>query len=406
MPTQHVATITVHLAPGQRAAYLTDWEHHNETDDTGHAALYDLIASTKLSTLTDADGKRCRRHVLTLTRAQACDLLTNIACAIELNASDADDGSTEAANRIKHHHTAHAAVRNAGAETITEFNARTGETPGKAPADQEPPAGDPDDPENLRMHHVIREPRARVVADQQEADARRHSVRLAEIIAGVRPNEATATRRVRAWTDTMRHRIAYGLGVYQGEPASVGLADARALAEHTATAGQREQLRAVVTTFLTHAKGEPRTLAPTFGTRPPLFTYDVLVLLDQAEDITDEEKGEGDGLTCPNGNHPPECREIDLCEACTQDADAEAEEIEASMGLRNQTDDNDRPTPGDVYEVTVFRTEMITFTLPAASAQDAEERYLMDGEESGSETVAMRVDSTKRQEAPEPSRLI
>jgi len=35
--------------------------------------------------------------------------------------------------------------------------------------------------------------------------------------------------------------------------------------------------------------------------------------------------GEDDGVTCPNGNRPPECTEIDPCEACTQDADAEAE---------------------------------------------------------------------------------
>ncbi|MFJ4526195.1 hypothetical protein ACIP4Y_35655 [Streptomyces sp. NPDC088810] len=51
----------------------------------------------------------------------------------------------------------------------------------------------------------------------------------------------------------------------------------------------------------------------------------------------------------------------------------------------------------DVFEVTVVRTEMITFTLRAASGQDAEERYLMDGEETGSETVELRVDSTQRQ---------
>ncbi|MFE9493436.1 hypothetical protein [Streptomyces collinus] len=39
---------------------------------------------------------------------------------------------------------------------------------------------------------------------------------------------------------------------------------------------------------------------------------------------------------------------------------------------------------------------MITFRLPAASAQDAEERYLMDAEETSSETVSPRVDSTAR----------
>ncbi|MCX4826905.1 hypothetical protein OG883_45545 [Streptomyces sp. NBC_01142] len=404
MSAQPASTITVHLTPGQCAAYLTDWEHRSETDDTDQAALYDQIASAKLSTLTDAEGKRRRRHVLTLTRAQACDLLTNIAYAMELKTSDADDGDTDATNRIKHHGAAHTVVRAAGAETITELNARTGETRGQAPAGQELPARAAGDREDSGMRDVIRQSEARVVADQEEADAKRHDVRLAEITAGVRPHADTAARRVRAWTDTMRHRIAYGLGVYRGEPASVAVADARALAEHTATAAQREQLRTAVTTFLTHADGEPRTLASSHGTRPPLLTYDVLVLLDRSEDSADEGDGEGDGLTCPNGNRPPECIEIDPCEACAQDADAEAEEIEASMGLRNQTDDGDRPDPRDVYEVTVFRTEMITFTLSAASAQDAEERYLMDGEEIGSETVKMRVDSTNRQEDPEPLR--
>jgi hypothetical protein len=39
---------------------------------------------------------------------------------------------------------------------------------------------------------------------------------------------------------------------------------------------------------------------------------------------------------------------------------------------------------------------MITFTLRADSAQEAEERYLVDGEEAGSETVGLRVDPIKR----------
>ncbi|MFD6334889.1 hypothetical protein ACFWGI_35670 [Streptomyces niveus] len=52
------------------------------------------------------------------------------------------------------------------------------------------------------------------------------------------------------------------------------------------------------------------------------------------------------------------------------------------------------------YEVTVFRTEVITFTLRASSAQDAEQRYLVDGDESASETVELRVDSVERQQEP------
>jgi hypothetical protein len=103
-----------------------------------------------------------------------------------------------------------------------------------------------------------------------------------------------------------------------------------------------------------------------------------------------------DGLACPNGNRPPECTEIDPCEPCAQDEDAEAEQIEASMGLRNRTNNGACPDPAATYEVIVFRTEMITFSLPAASVQDAEERYLMDGDETGADTVALRVDSIKR----------
>lgn len=54
------------------------------------------------------------------------------------------------------------------------------------------------------------------------------------------------------------------------------------------------------------------------------------------------------------------------------------------------------PNLADTYEVTVLRTEMITFSLPAASVQDAQERYLLDGDETGSDTVGLRVDSIKR----------
>ena len=53
----------------------------------------------------------------------------------------------------------------------------------------------------------------------------------------------------------------------------------------------------------------------------------------EAEEDGEDDDGD-DGLTCPNGNRPPECIEIDPCEACAQDADEEAAENEASMGLR------------------------------------------------------------------------
>jgi len=78
------------------------------------------------------------------------------------------------------------------------------------------------------------------------------------------------------------------------------------------------------------------------------------------------------------------------------------EVIEASMGLREGSTDGEGRGPTDDYEVTVFRTEKITFTLRATSEQDAENRYLLDGEETASKTVELRVDSTKRQNPAAP----
>jgi len=43
---------------------------------------------------------------------------------------------------------------------------------------------------------------------------------------------------------------------------------------------------------------------------------------------------EADVSRCENGQTGEECREIDLCESCQQDEDAEGDEIEESMGLR------------------------------------------------------------------------
>lgn len=41
---------------------------------------------------------------------------------------------------------------------------------------------------------------------------------------------------------------------------------------------------------------------------------------------------------CPNGQSREECREIDPCEMCQQDIDAEGDMIEISMGLRNRVE--------------------------------------------------------------------
>ncbi|MGW6145678.1 hypothetical protein, partial [Streptomyces sp. NPDC055140] len=177
--------------------------------------------------------------------------------------------------------------------------------------------------------------------DNCQADHTRYTARLAEITAGARPDSATAANRVRAWTDAMDNarRVTHTVSIHGHEDLFVSVTDALALAEHATTSAQRDQLRTTVTAYLTHATGEPRTLAPSRGPRPPLFTYDLLVLLDEQETADRDQ----DGLMCPNGNCPPECTEIDLCEACTQDEDAEAAEIEASTGLRKPAPHDDGP---------------------------------------------------------------
>ncbi|MFD4588318.1 hypothetical protein [Streptomyces sp. NPDC058434] len=53
------------------------------------------------------------------------------------------------------------------------------------------------------------------------------------------------------------------------------------------------------------------------------------------------------------------------------------------------------------FEVIVTRTETIRFTLAAASAQDAEARYLLDGSETDSRTSALHVEHVARTESSE-----
>jgi hypothetical protein len=65
------------------------------------------------------------------------------------------------------------------------------------------------------------------------------------------------------------------------------------------------------------------------------------------------------------------------------------------LGLSGEDNcDHGRDSSG-TYEVTVYRAEVITYRLLAVSAQDAEERYLLDGEEESSETDELRVDATQ-----------
>ena len=55
------------------------------------------------------------------------------------------------------------------------------------------------------------------------------------------------------------------------------------------------------------------------------------------------------------------------------------------------------------YEVSFARTELITVEVEAVSAQDAEERYLLDGDETGSKTIGMNVESVTRMDTDEPA---
>lgn len=58
--------------------------------------------------------------------------------------------------------------------------------------------------------------------------------------------------------------------------------------------------------------------------------------------------------------------------------------------------------PQHLYTVTTSRTELITYEILADSPQDAEERYLTDGEETGSKTTALEVDSVEPTEQDGP----
>ncbi|MFF3942730.1 hypothetical protein [Streptomyces phaeofaciens] len=53
-------------------------------------------------------------------------------------------------------------------------------------------------------------------------------------------------------------------------------------------------------------------------------------------------------------------------------------------------------------EVSVLRAETIRLALPATCAEDAQRRFLTDGDETGSRTVTLRVDSVVCQE-PAPA---
>lgn len=50
----------------------------------------------------------------------------------------------------------------------------------------------------------------------------------------------------------------------------------------------------------------------------------------------------------------------------------------------------------ELFEVIILRTERIAFRLEAESAAQAEADYLMLGDEVGSETVSLQIESTTR----------
>ncbi|WP_331726427.1 hypothetical protein [Streptomyces sp. NBC_00470] len=126
-------TITVYLTRAQRDAYLYDWGHHSESDSAALKGLHYAVAS-RITAIADEAGRRRMRAVVTLTRAQACDLLTYIGYSLSLfgdpKAAGADAAARKAAEkRIAHHEAARKVVRAAGAETIAQFNARHGLPP-------------------------------------------------------------------------------------------------------------------------------------------------------------------------------------------------------------------------------------------------------------------------------------
>lgn len=99
--------------------------------------------------------------------------------------------------------------------------------------------------------------------DDSRASYTRHAARLAEITASARPAPDAAAGRVRAWTAAMaaEQRTTHGISGMH-ECFWLNVETVRALADGAAIPAQRDQLRASISTFLTHTDGESRTLAP------------------------------------------------------------------------------------------------------------------------------------------------
>ncbi|WP_331763486.1 hypothetical protein [Streptomyces anthocyanicus] len=55
------------------------------------------------------------------------------------------------------------------------------------------------------------------------------------------------------------------------------------------------------------------------------------------------------------------------------------------------------------YEVLFTRTGRISVEVDAVSAQDAEERYLSDGDKTGSKTICTEVESVTRVDTDAPT---
>ncbi|MFF3959149.1 hypothetical protein ACFYY1_39045 [Streptomyces sp. NPDC001890] len=132
-----------------------------------------------------------------------------------------------------------------------------------------------------------------------------------------------------------------------------------------------EQLADTTTAHHTPAQ---RASNPTHELNAPTTnTREQSEIPDQAARITDDEPD--DGMACPHDNRPPECSEIDPCEPCAQDEDAEAEEIERSMGLRSRTTNTESDhadNPGLItYRVTAYGIAHTAFTYLVTAPRGA-----------------------------------
>lgn len=106
--------ILVTLTRRQAQLYLDDGEYYQATEDANHRALYGAVSGARWSSTG---------VILTLSPAMARDLLTEyeyIAGAL----TDRSSGDPAARAQVQVANNAYARLKEAGAETITEFDER------------------------------------------------------------------------------------------------------------------------------------------------------------------------------------------------------------------------------------------------------------------------------------------